>query len=135
SNRSSIGRVLQSGCDRGGCRWSPTQIAVTVATWKLETPLVELAHYLGNRAQLQECLKQQLEPFLHLHVGVLDDHARGVADKADRQVERKLTPLRFRKKARRQSTTDRMEFELRYRPFHTDQKSTARASRTIGKIT
>ena len=93
------------------------QIAMTIATRQLQTAVIELAHDLGNGAHLQEGLEQQLEPFLHLQVRVLDDDARGIADKADRQGERKLTALRLGEKTRRQSTTYRMELELRYCPF------------------
>ncbi|WLB76993.1 hypothetical protein [Bradyrhizobium elkanii] len=60
------------------------QIAVTIAARQLQTTVVELTHDLGNGAQFQEGLEQQLEPFLHFQVRVLDDDARGIADKADR---------------------------------------------------
>jgi hypothetical protein len=48
-------------------------IAVAIAAWELKTAVVELAHDLGDGAQLQEGRQQKREPFLHLQVRVLDE--------------------------------------------------------------
>ena len=133
--RAGVGRVLEHRRDGGCRRASPMQIAVAVAARQLETALVECAHHLCDCAHLQEGRKQQIEPFLHLHVRVFDDDTGGIADETDRQGKRKLTPLRLRKKTRRQPTADRMQFKLRYRAFETEQQPAIRAAGIIDAIT
>ncbi len=101
--------------DRGhggdGCA-CPSQIAKAVATRKIELALVQHAHDLGDGAELEEGLEHKLKPLLHPGVGVLDDDTARVADKPDRQGQRKVAAFGFGKKTGGQSAADRVQLEL-----------------------
>ena len=92
-----------------------------VAARQVESTIIKHAHDLGHGGELQEHLEHKLQPLLDCHVWILDDHAARIAREADRQGERQLAALGFGEQSRGQSATDRVKFELRYRPLQAEK--------------
>ena len=106
-----------------------------VATWQVETTIIEQTHDLGHGAELQEQLEHKPQPFLNGHVGVLGDHTARIADEADRQGERQLAALGLSEEAGSQATADRVQFKLRYRPLQPQKQPAVGAARIIDPVT
>ena len=100
----------------------------------MSTVVIQLAHDLGHRARLQECLEHKSKPLLDRDIGILDDHTARIAREANRQSERELAALGLGEKTGRQTAPDGMQFQFRYRAFQPKKQAAVGAARIIDAV-
>ena len=84
-----VGRVLEDAEDGRDGRRPPDQVAGAVRAGQEEVAVVEEAHHLTGRLDLQEAGEDQFEPVLNLLVGVLEHAPQRVQFSGQIGAERK----------------------------------------------
>src|SRR5690625_1046204 len=105
-----------------------------VAPRQSQCMVVQHAHDLGYRSDLQERLKDKLEPFLDGKIRILEDDAAWIADQANREHEGKFAALGLGKQTCGQTTADRMQFKLGDGALQAEQKAAVGTAGVINAI-
>ena len=129
-----IGRILEDGQDRGGCRPLPDDIAEPIPTGQDEGLGIEVLQHFAGRPHPKEGSKDQLQPVLDFPVWVLGHPAQSIPHQSNRERQRQLTPLGFVEQAGRQSGTEGVQLILRQLPLQPQEQPTVGRSRVVDPI-
>ncbi len=129
-----ISRVLEDAEDGWDGRRPPDQVPETVFAGQQEIAVVEEAHHLTGRLDLQEAGEDQLQPVLNLLVRMLEHAPQRVADQSHRQRQGQFTPLGFVDQSGGQACAQGVQFQFRDQALETKDQAAIRSSRIVNAV-
>ena len=112
----------------------PDQIAEAVRAGQQQVAVVEETHDLAGGLDLEEGGEDQVEPALHLLVGVLEHAAQRVAHQPDRQGQGQFAALGLVEQSGGQACFERVQLQLGDQALQTEDQATIGSGRVVNAV-